>query len=195
MALKIILGIVLCLYAIAYLSIIIGLIIKRVNRNKKSRKLRYIASWFFRISMVIRSFPILIVAGLAHLVIEETSMKKMFTDSETGGVKVYFYKYNRLNKLQTFLSGMSVFNIFLPESYDSEFGKKAIKHEYGHYSQLLVLGGWLFLLLVGIPSTINNLRSRKGKLKKNYYSYPWEKTADLLGGVIHTFKNGILKRY
>lgn len=58
-----------------------------------------------------------------------------------------------------------------------------IKHEYGHQLQSRRLG-WLYLLVIGIPSLLGNLYSRL--LHKDsdwYYSQPWEKWADKLGKV------------
>lgn len=68
---------------------------------------------------------------------------------------------------------------------------KTVKHEYGHTKQSKYLG-WFYLILVGIPSVIRNIRYRinihkePGKISDLYnwyYSgYP-EKWADKLGNV------------
>lgn len=55
-----------------------------------------------------------------------------------------------------------------------------LKHERGHQKQSLYLG-WLYLLLIGLPSLIGNLLHRV--LKFDYYKQPWEKWADKFGGV------------
>lgn len=55
-----------------------------------------------------------------------------------------------------------------------------IKHEMGHQKQSLYLG-WLYLIIIGIPSVIGNLIYRIKKFK--YYELPWEKWADKLGNV------------
>ncbi len=56
-------------------------------------------------------------------------------------------------------------------------------HEKGHCRQSLYLG-WLYLLIVGLPSVILNLTARKNEtVNKNYYNYFPENWADKLGGV------------
>ena len=58
--------------------------------------------------------------------------------------------------------------------------QRDIKHEQGHQKQSLYLG-WLYLLVIGIPSGIGNLLNRV--IKFDYYKQPWEHWADKLGGV------------
>ena len=53
-------------------------------------------------------------------------------------------------------------------------------HEKGHQKQSLYLG-WLYLIVIGIPSGIHNLINRKCKC--NYYHFWTEAWADKLGGV------------
>ncbi len=67
--------------------------------------------------------------------------------------------------------------------------KDSIAHEKGHQKQSFYLG-WLYLLIIGIPSFIGNIRDRlfhkKWSVEKRiswYYQQPWEKWADNLGGV------------
>lgn len=61
--------------------------------------------------------------------------------------------------------------------------QKAVQHEKGHQKQSLYLG-WLYLLLIGLPSLLGNIVWRIFKLSSNsYYKQPWEKWADKLGGV------------
>ena len=58
-----------------------------------------------------------------------------------------------------------------------------IQHEQGHQVQSKYLG-WLYLLIVGIPSLLRNLYSRTGKTTSEwYYSGFPENWADKLGGV------------
>ena len=59
-----------------------------------------------------------------------------------------------------------------------------IHHENGHQYQSRILG-WLYLILIGIPSGIGNLIWRIPVVytKYNYYKQPWEAWADALGGV------------
>ena len=54
------------------------------------------------------------------------------------------------------------------------------RHEYGHQRQSKYLG-WLYLILIGLPSACGNILHRF--IKFDYYSQAWEKWADKLGGV------------
>lgn len=55
-----------------------------------------------------------------------------------------------------------------------------VKHETGHSRQSLYLG-WLYLIVIGLPSLVGNIVHRF--VKFDYYEQPWEKWADKLGGV------------
>lgn len=59
-----------------------------------------------------------------------------------------------------------------------------VQHEYGHTLQSRKLG-WLYLLIVGIPSAIwaGCFESIRQKKNISYYSFYTEKWADKLGGV------------
>ena len=59
----------------------------------------------------------------------------------------------------------------------------SVKHEYGHTRQSLIFG-WLYLIVIGIPSGGMNLLTRVGILKHEtyYMRYP-ENWADKLGNV------------
>jgi hypothetical protein len=56
-------------------------------------------------------------------------------------------------------------------------------HEYGHFIQSLILG-WLYLIVIGIPSFIwsNCFAKYRSKHNINYYSFYTEKWANKLGG-------------
>ena len=59
-----------------------------------------------------------------------------------------------------------------------------IHHEYGHHKQSLRYG-WLYLLVVGLPSLLGNIYDRLfGLTIEQYYNLPWEKQADKLGGIV-----------
>mgnify|MGYP003149463111 CR=1 FL=1 len=60
---------------------------------------------------------------------------------------------------------------------------RTIKHEYGHFLQSLCFGP-LYLLVIGVPSTLRNLwwRVRSLPVEDYYKGYP-EKWADKLGQV------------
>lgn len=64
------------------------------------------------------------------------------------------------------------------------------EHEWGHTRQSLIFGP-LYLLFIGLPSGLGNLWARiahkswSAKARdKWYYSQPWERWADKLGGVV-----------
>lgn len=58
-----------------------------------------------------------------------------------------------------------------------------LNHEWGHGVQEKFLGG-PYLLNVGLPSVITYWTlPNSTNYSKNYYSMPWERTADFLGGV------------
>ena len=72
---------------------------------------------------------------------------------------------------------------------DSKPLTQSVKHEKGHQKQSLYLG-WLYLIIIGIPSAFGNLWDRVAhknwkleEREKWYYSQPWEAWADKLGGV------------
>ena len=82
---------------------------------------------------------------------------------------------------------------------DGNFSYKAIKHEFGHQKQSLILGP-LYLILIGLPSIIGNIINRiKHKYFNKYYDpdfyykQPWEAWADKLGGVVRKSINNVNK--
>jgi len=110
-----------------------------------------------------------------------------------GLLLLLFYKrekvYHKLNG-RTFYytdempSGISLGNYIIMNREDKEDG---MRHEYGHSIQSRYLG-WLYLLVIGIPSLCGNLwdkwfhQSWKwSDACEWYYNLPWEKWADKLG--------------
>ena len=59
-----------------------------------------------------------------------------------------------------------------------------IQHEWGHNMQELILGPSAYITNIAIPSVANYLWGSTQDI--DYYSMPWERTADLLGGVNRT---------
>ena len=57
--------------------------------------------------------------------------------------------------------------------------EELLKHENGHYEQYKLIGFIKYVLAIAIPSFLND--------PADYYSQPWEVTADLLGGVVSHF--------
>ena len=72
--------------------------------------------------------------------------------------------------------------IFLCESHQGD--ERVLKHEKGHTKQSLMLG-WLYLIVIGLPSIIwcNCFNKYREKHNVSYYSFYTEKWADKLGGV------------
>ena len=96
--------------------------------------------------------------------------------SNADGIQYYLLKH--VNDC-----GISLGNYIFLDS-DRSVSKNAVKHEYGHQLQSKRLG-WLYLIIIGIPSAIGNIIYRKTKFKPygDYYKQPWEKWADELGNV------------
>lgn len=86
-----------------------------------------------------------------------------------------------------FKGGMSLGKyIFVPFATDdlNEYRKRYIKHEYGHTIQSKYFG-WLYLLVIGLPSLIwaGCFKWYRKKTGTSYYSFYIEKWADKLGEV------------
>lgn len=95
----------------------------------------------------------------------------------TAAKGVYFTEHN---------FGVSLGNYIILNEY---CGANDIKHERGHQKQSLYLG-WLYLLLIGLPSALGNIWDRlfhkawRYTAREHwYYTLPWEAWADKLGGV------------
>ena len=82
------------------------------------------------------------------------------------------YKRSNVIYMKRFPGGISLgkYIILNEKHYGREFFKK---HEYGHSIQSLYLG-WLYLIVVGVPSIIRAFIWRLFKLKKQdyYKGYP-----------------------
>ena len=90
-----------------------------------------------------------------------------------GGYYVYNVKSGSLS-LGTF--------IFLSPEHDGN--ERILRHEMGHTKQSYILG-WLFLLVIGLPSVIwaSCFKTYRVVHGIDYYSFYTEKWADELGGV------------
>jgi hypothetical protein len=80
--------------------------------------------------------------------------------------------------------GVSLGNyIIFRRKKENRITMQEFKHECGHQKQSLYLG-WLYLLVIGLPSVLGNLYARKyHKSDKWYYSRFPENWADKLGKV------------
>lgn len=84
------------------------------------------------------------------------------------------------------ISGVALFHTLLPDTQKDN--QLTIAHEHGHHLQGNKWG-WLYLLVIGIPSVITNLRARKNqRISENYYLLYPEKQADRLSGI--TWEHG-----
>ncbi|MFA5035612.1 MAG: hypothetical protein WC479_00345 [Candidatus Izemoplasmatales bacterium] len=61
---------------------------------------------------------------------------------------------------------------------NDQYGIDTIKHEYGHTVQEARLGTYLYIFRIAVPSVYNCIIGTN-----NYYSQPWERSADWFGGV------------
>ena len=83
--------------------------------------------------------------------------------------------------------GVSLGNYII---FGQRFNDTSLRHEQGHQKQSLYLG-WLYLIVIGIPSALGNLWDRLAHIPywtdeermEWYYAQPWEKWADELGEV------------
>ena len=99
--------------------------------------------------------------------------------------KVSFYKFVPVFKFESEkLSSFSFLGIFLNKKSMDE---NVLRHEYGHNVQQMLLGPVKYSLGIFAPSAAYNVISREhDSLQELYYSMPWERTAELFGGVIRT---------
>lgn len=95
-----------------------------------------------------------------------------------------FSSYKGTPVLKQDVSGgsMSVCNtIFLS---NREWDVETVKHEWGHTVQQSLMGTPKFMIRIAVPSLIGaNLRV------DDYYSQPWERSADFFGGAKHSYSD------
>ena len=109
------------------------------------------------------------------------------TNADMSGVnKVSFYKGQPVMLHNSDFSSFSIGIMFLKESQKKN--TDAVKHEWGHFAQLLIVGPTAYMGFVAIPSVINfefgEYNNYIGpERERMYYSKIWERTADWLGGV------------
>jgi hypothetical protein len=94
--------------------------------------------------------------------------------------KTQIYKDIMIYYIIGFPGGLSLGNhIFVQSDCDDNM----VKHEYGHTLQSKMLG-WLYLVIVALPSSIMAILTNLHILKiENYYKHFPENWADKLGGV------------
>ena len=126
---------------------------------------------FIKVFLVLWQLPQIIAARIYRLFLGKPIMKYKYPDSD---ITVFIKKSRDSVSLGD--------TIFI--SRKSQFNTNTIRHEYGHTKQSKYLG-WLYLIVIGIPSiTYVGLRRISPKLKrKNYYKFYTEAWADKLGDV------------
>ncbi len=84
-------------------------------------------------------------------------------------------KYNRVAVVSSdrMRGGISLGNVVILPVF---FSQKTLRHELGHCRQSLYLG-WLYLVVVGLPSIVHAALHRKG----DYYHFWTERWANRLG--------------
>lgn len=93
------------------------------------------------------------------------------TDSEYEGAKV---------RMSPRMRGGISLGKYIIVSEDANYG--TVMHEYGHCRQSKYLG-WLYLLVIGLPSILHAWLCDCEKRGHSYYDFYTEKGADKLGGV------------
>ena len=110
------------------------------------------------------------VLGLLVYLVNIKSIRKVYDSS----LNVWFYSAKHVSD-----RGLSLGKFIFLDS-DNYTSLNSIRHERGHQKQSLYLG-WLYLLVIGLPSLIGNILHRY--IEFDYYSTPWEAWADKLGNV------------
>lgn len=103
-------------------------------------------------------------------------------DDAVQSQKVSFYKGMPVIRFNSdFLSSFQVGGIIF---FKHGQGVKSLHHESGHGIQEVILGLPKYLTRIALPSVLMNLIGRVYRpVNDFYYNFPWERTADWLGGV------------
>jgi hypothetical protein len=143
-------------------------------------------------------FPLLIVTvgTLINLVVGKISWQDIKNDlnnfncanTDAGAViasKAFsFYKGTFVIRhyFGGFATSMNLFKtIFLNKEKLTQY---TLDHEWGHSVQNRMLGNVGYIILIGLPSLTGFFVTyATGGTEREYYSLPWERTADYLGGV------------
>ena len=118
--------------------------------------------------------------ALGYIILKVTKAKRYSGFYQKGiTTNIYSWKHNGGLSLGKYI--FIPFKIGTPLSYGV---MEYIRHEHGHSIQSKYLG-WLYLLVIGLPSLIWCGCFEEYRVKHNvsYYSFYTEKWADKLGGV------------
>ena len=97
------------------------------------------------------------------------------------GAKVVVHNYKRLSSWQ--FGG----TIYLKDD-SGQFNETTLNHEYGHYIQERTLGTVKYTAVIMIPSMITyGIDQVFPMSNEDYFSKPWEYSADILGGVTRPY--------
>ena len=117
--------------------------------------------------------------GLLIYLVNIKSVKRVYDSS----LNVWYYTATHVSD-----KGISLGKYIFIDS-DREVTLNSIRHERGHQKQSLYLG-WLYLIVIGLPSLIRNIMNRTVHKKwsaerkyKWYYGHYPERWADKLGNV------------
>lgn len=139
--------------------------------------------WFLTLIMIIWQLPQDILGFLVWLTLRGKYKKAIYTSEPCK----FYFSTNRA-------WGVSLGHFII---INKDYDRWVLKHENGHQKQSKILGP-LYLLLIGIPSALGNLRDKYGhSLKKGwtiprrrewYYKQPWEKWANELSNIGYDIK-------
>lgn len=99
--------------------------------------------------------------------------------------EVFEYKGKKFIVSESIKGGISLgyFTFISTSLYENKDTNHVVEHEYGHMVQSMYLG-WLYLLIIGLPSLIHAWTFKSDPSNPNkYYEFYTEKWADKLGGV------------
>lgn len=120
---------------------------------------------------------------LGYILVAITGAEPMYMTIRNKQYKYYLAK--RFNKTW---SGVSLgdYIVFSKEEFIDEIN---VRHEYGHYTQSIILGP-LYLIVIGLPSVLGNLWDRIIHRSWScldrivwYYTQPHEHWADKIAGI------------
>ena len=122
-------------------------------------------------------------ATVSDIIEDKNNFRLYNTNTNKCAEAKVFSSYNgTLVIKQNFLpSSCTISNTILLKDLDAQqdsyFVEQTIKHEWGHAVQETLLGYDSYISRIAIPSVIGCLSN-----KDNYYSQPWERSAEFFGG-------------